>query len=64
MVHISLIKVILITLGCSLQFGCILGGQKLRLVNLLNRHGDRAPIGPLPEGDPHSERVEEFWPNG
>lgn len=39
--------------------------EKLLLVNVFNRHGDRSPVGDqLPKNDRHQEKIKQFWPNG
>uniref|UniRef100_A0A6G1SIW7 acid phosphatase n=1 Tax=Aceria tosichella TaxID=561515 RepID=A0A6G1SIW7_9ACAR len=37
--------------------------SKLKLINVFNRHGDRAPNS-LPPGDEFNQRPKFFWPNG
>lgn len=48
----------------ALHIAASLCDQKLLLVNLINRHGDRAPTCFPPKGDQHAELVDVFWPNG
>lgn len=38
--------------------------RQLKLVSLLNRHGDRAPSDELPDVDRHKQVLNFFWPNG
>uniref|UniRef100_A0A6G1S7T1 2-phosphoxylose phosphatase 1 n=1 Tax=Aceria tosichella TaxID=561515 RepID=A0A6G1S7T1_9ACAR len=36
----------------------------LKLINVIGRHGDRAPSDGFPSSDKHGNRVDFFWPNG
>lgn len=36
----------------------------LVLVQLINRHGDRAPDLPFPHNDPYADDIERYWPSG
>lgn len=38
--------------------------ERIVLVTVLNRHGDRAPTGTLAKIDKHAEKPNFFWPNG
>lgn len=38
--------------------------ERLLLVNILNRHGDRAPTGITKPYDRHGLKIKDFWPRG
>lgn len=66
-VNILLFAVITQVIYCLIQFEfieCVPKSQELLLLNVFNRHGDRAPVKPLPPGDKHAEDLDLFWPNG
>lgn len=38
--------------------------EQVLQIFVLNRHGDRAPVGQLPTIDKHAQNPTFFWPNG